>query len=265
MKRVNQLSTWSAFTLIELLVVIAIIAILAAMLLPALAKAKQKAQQTACLNNMKQLGLGLVMYADNNSDIMPSDGSQIGQYPEDWIYWRPGSTPPVKQSPILATINASTNILRCPADIDDTSRKARIASGINVYNYSYTANGYTVSPDIDMGMLSTYALGNFPNIFVKKKLGSVRNPTNKILLAEEAMALLDRPKVANYTSVTTAVAAGANDGRWLCQPVGADGNYNGDPVTTRHSGKSNANFGDGHAERIDYIFAGDKSHIDSTY
>jgi prepilin-type N-terminal cleavage/methylation domain-containing protein/prepilin-type processing-associated H-X9-DG protein len=99
-----------AFTLIELLVVIAILALLAALLLPALGKAKEAGRATACIGHLRQIGIALQLYVDNNNNRLPVMRDKL-----------PGTNAPPADAPpsvdvVLKSELGNTNVLRCPSD-----------------------------------------------------------------------------------------------------------------------------------------------------
>lgn len=139
-------TTAKGFTLIELLVVIAIIAILAAILFPVFAKAREKARQTACVSNMKQLGTAYAMYVqDHNETLAPS------------TYFAINGLPPLRWYHIVQPYVKNEQLFVCPSDqyanMKSTASGAfrlneRISFGWNYPHmpYRYAAPGETLSP-----------------------------------------------------------------------------------------------------------------------
>ena len=237
--KTRSLDYKGGFTLIELLVVIAIIAILAAMLLPALSKVKDKAKLIQCLNNEKQLTLGWILHADDNSDTLliarqdPPNGEAwingfLNYNSENRSNWDPKQD--IEQSPVWNYSGKTLKIWRCPGDkstIDVGNKKLpRVRS--------YSMNEFIGSPPLIVSKGTRVPAIDFQ---VYRKLSTFNDPG-----PSSTFVLLDMREDSINTGGFGVNMAGFPDDPSLHGFIGFD--Y----PASYHNESGSLSFADGHSE-----------------
>ena len=214
---------WRGFTLIELLVVIAIIAILAALLLPVLVTAKQRAYQTSCLNNLRQLQTAWLLYAHEQNDSLPLNAEGETDADASWSTsnsWVVGDVMVsadlslIREGSIFPYVN-DTKIYHCPADRSVMGDPATLRS--RSYAMDYYLNG-AVPHESD---LSNSFVG------VATRYGGISSPSKVFVFVDESAMTINDGEFMVYRAPSQT---------WIDVP------------SDRHGQGGNLSFADGHCE-----------------
>lgn len=246
----------SGFTLIELLVVIAIIAILAAILFPVFAQAREKARQTACLSNTKQIGTGLMMYLQDYDEGYPCNWFGAGSN-EPWRYRDPANGNPNNRYRWMDAVQPyikNEGLFSCPSAGGDSRTSYRTRDRLTAVADDNTASNFGGSYCTNVfywdGGPGTPPSSDGTNYVTK--VAAIGRPADTIWVLEgDGSYQCAVPNTDWHNTIETNFRNTGKFGRSL-YPAQPSGEWLEGAVTFRHQGRSNVIWCDGHAKNLDF-------------